>query len=516
MKKNLAFVALVTLTMTSCSTHQKFSWRAPASVHKNKLFEILDEVQVTLSRDMGARECHDSIEYYWKKLYELDSKTVALQSMSPEDMDEYIRSSFYIRLGIKERLKELERETSDDKKCLVSVKRAFMALRYVEDYLIEYSYQKDQKSDDHFVTLTGEGGHFLVNPKYSGFKSWQDLNGGDVLLSRGNAFSSAAIARIGQTDTQFSHLSLVHKDKDKIYTSEAHIEIGNVVAPIDVHLEQKNARTVVFRHSDKKLSELAGKITFDHVKKAQVGGSNIEYDFGMDYKDESRLFCSEVVYFGYRHASKQLGMEEVDIPEYKTRFNKGLVPFLQDLGIKVTNATVSKFDTFGPGDIQFDSRFDIVTEWRNPKKLRDSRFKDAILTKLFLWMENENYRFHPTVGTRLMSRFSTLARKSDTMVKILKWKYLLNRDISKEFPKNMTAKQMRLFLVLDEVGEYFYEELDQREKANKAPLSLGEMFDFLESLKEKDYKAWKKYHKKRILGSFIAPPKPKFHNLFHP
>lgn len=519
--KKIIMPLLVVSTMASCSNTSNFEWRGPASVHKHKLFEILEDIQISLGKNQSAKSCHKTIEYYWQKLYEIDVDVAALDQLSDEELNDYIKSSFYIRLGIKERLKELKNETEDDQNCLRSIKRAFTALRYVEDYLIEYRYTKSSpdKDDKDYITLTGKGGHFLVNPKFSDFESWKDLKSGDALLSRGNAFSSAAIARIGLTDTQFSHMSLVYKDKkDQLHTSEAHIEIGNVVAPISVHLDQKNARTVVFRADNERLADEAGAYMYKLVKTQQDKGKNIEYDFGMDYKNADRLFCSEVVYLGYKEAAKRLGLAGIEIPEYKTAFHKGLLKFLQTLGIKVDEKNIETFRTFGPGDIQFDSRFDIVAEWRNPVKLRDSRFKDAILTKLFIWMENEGYNFDPSTTTGILSRFSYMARRSDIMMSLLK--KFAKKDLEHQFPLNMSAKQMSLFLVLDEVGEYFYAELDKLEKEKKRPLGLKEMFDHLDKLKNEDHALWQKWRAQRYvpprdrIGQRIA--EPKFHRRFHP
>ncbi|MDP7319369.1 MAG: YiiX/YebB-like N1pC/P60 family cysteine hydrolase [Bacteriovoracaceae bacterium] len=483
------------------------------------LFEVLNKVNSTLELNLSAKECHQKIEYFWQKLYELDAQTVGFFDVSAKQIDYYIQSSFEVRLKIKEKLKKLRMNTDDEKKCLRSIKRAFTALRYVEDYLIEYRYQKlASNSQEDIQTLTGEGGHFLINPRFKGeFESWQDLKGGDVLLSRGNAFSSAAIARVGKTDTQFSHLSLVHQKQGALYTSEAHIEIGNVVAPIEVHLNQKNARTVVFRHQDSRLAAKAGEVAFNHIEKFQQRGRNIEYDFGMDYHDEKRLFCSEVIYYGYRHASLELGMKEVLIPKFKTTFEPSLLPFLQALGINVNRQTVKTFNTFGPGDIQFDDRFEMIAEWRNPKKLQDSRFKDAILTKLFDWMEQKQYEFDAPLLTGLISRFSLLARKSDFVTELLKSKFLLGTDLAKKFPRNMTVSQMKLFLVLDEVGEYFYQKLKKKEHNYGAPLSLAQMFNYLEELRVEDKKLWDHYQR-RYRGSRLGRTikKPAFHLLFHP
>ena len=60
-----------------------------------------------------------------------------------------------------------------------------------------------------------------------------------------------------------------------------------------------------------------------------------------------------------------------------------IAPFLKAIGVPANSENISSLDVFAPGDIQFDPHFELVAEWRNPKKLSESRYKDFILTKLF-------------------------------------------------------------------------------------------------------------------------------------
>src|SRR5690606_5762823 len=115
------------------------------------------------------------------------------------------KKSFSLRVSLKEELKNLNYNHKDGKACLTGAKEITKALRYIEDYFIEYLYQRSGRHQEEFITLAGSGVHFL---KVEGleFKDSNDLLEDDVLLSRGNAFTSAAIARIGQDDYQFSHM----------------------------------------------------------------------------------------------------------------------------------------------------------------------------------------------------------------------------------------------------------------------------------------------------------------------
>lgn len=519
--KKIISILMVSTFILGCTHEARFSSsRRPASVKFN-LENLLVKISSSIEEGTGSTlECSSKLTSYYQKLFNLRSNDVDMQKLSQKEIQNIISLSFESRLKIKEKMKLLEVGSKSSLKCLSSIKNIVRALRYVEDYMIELEYSSMSYFDKmEFVTLTGEGSLFLKNPKFE-FDGVQDLKSGDVILSRGNAYSSAAIARIGQNDTQFSHLALVYEHTDKkMYTIEAHIEIGSVVAPVQTNIDQKNARSVVFRHKDAKLSHLAAKIMFERVKKRQDRKKNIQYDFGMNYKDEKRIFCSEVVSEGFNKASKKLYNKELVLPQHKTHFNKGLIPFLQTLGIKVNSKNVEKFDTFGPGDIQFDSSFDIIAEWRNPKKMRDNRFKDAVLTKMFQWMENENYRLDPPAGIEVKSRFSWLMRRTPFVKKMLEEK----------FPMNMNSKQLRLFLTLDLVGEKFYNVVSDKQVASQKVLSPIEIYDILEQFKTNDFQRFMKYKQlvksSRKYGSKTKVPyhikkeiketRPVFHRYFH-
>ncbi|WP_127716137.1 hypothetical protein [Halobacteriovorax sp. HLS] len=514
-------VSLIFLALTGCSHSVDFkSSRRPAST-KIELQDLLDSFSSKLSAKNSLNFlCSDNLTNYYQNLLNVRGDDIDMESMDEDAMRDIVKSSFATRLELKKKISSFNKELLKDEGCLNSIKDMVRALRYVEDYMIEREYTKLSYIDKmEFVTLSGEGTLFLKNPKYR-FNGIQDLKSGDVILSRGNAYTSAAIARIGNTDTQFSHLSLVYEHTDgQLYTIEAHIEIGSVVKKIQVNVDQQNARSVVFRHHDSKLAHEAAKIMFHKVKKEQDKKKNIQYDFAMDYKNGKRIFCSEVVSHGFDLASKKLYGKSLDLPLHKTKFNKGLIPFLQTLGIQINESNVDSFDTFGPGDIQFEPSFDMVAEWRNPKKMKDNRFKDAILTKMFQWMENEKYELHPPAGIEVKSRFSWLMRRTPFVKKMLEEK----------FPLNMNSSQLRLFLVLDLVGEKFYDVISDQQVARGRVLSPIEIYDVLDQFKTNDYQRYMKYKqlvkKSRTYRSRREVPlkvkreiketRPVFHRYFH-
>ncbi|MFX5344442.1 hypothetical protein ABTC63_21645, partial [Acinetobacter baumannii] len=83
---------------------------------------------------------------------------------------------------------------------------------------------------------------------------------GDVILVRGQAHNSAAIARIGDVDSQFSHVGIVYQGDDgKLYKIQAMIEDGAVITPLGQALDHGLGRAVLFRYRDPKTAARAAK-----------------------------------------------------------------------------------------------------------------------------------------------------------------------------------------------------------------------------------------------------------------
>lgn len=493
MKKLLSITSLFLFAtlLVNCSSQ---SQRLPASLEKAEdLISIIDRMYDDTQKGVDTNlACAITGQSYYQLLFDLTSQNTDLSVFKQDELKEILTKSFYIRLKIKELLSVFSNSGTMAEECLSAARNITRALRYVEDYTQEFIIN-DQTE---FHALSGSGAHFL---KASGesFTDYNDLQSGDIILSRGNAFTSAAIARIAKNDAQFSHLSFVYRDPyGKLFTIESHIEIGVVIAPFQVHIDQGNSREVVFRYQDQELAHKAAEHMFNKVKTQSATGQNIEYDFGMDYHDNKRIFCSEVAYDGFNHVSKG----KVDVPMFKSKFNAGLIGFLNKMGIKISKSNIKTFETFAPGDLEFDPRFDLVAEWKDPTKMKQSRTRDAILTKMFEWIETKDYEFKAGAGISSKSILSWVLRRTP----------FIKRSLRHKFPKNMRVKQLKVFLTLDKIGESIEKEVNNFQDLSNHPLAPKELFVFLEGLRERDLKIYSKKKKKSIFHrSFRAKKKRK-------
>lgn len=454
----------------------------------NQMFDTIDRMILNSNVSMDSSgDCQNILEDYYGQLRAAQPDLLN-SKLSKDELKSYIKKTFGLKLKINERISELDYSNTYYKECLQKIKVMTQSLGYLEDYLIAKYYEDfDKKKLNHFEFRFP---YFLSSPKYHEFKGVNSLETGDIILTRAKTFGSAAIARIGKKDTHFSHLGIVYKnEKGELYTVESLIEHGLIVAPIKKHLKRKHFRTLVFRNKDRALGKKAARLIYEHALKRTKKG-RVDYDFTMDYKNHGNYFCSEVIHHAYKLATNG----KMQVPFFKTKINAGIVPFLNHIGVPVTKEDADSFDLFAPSDMQFDHRFEIVAEWRNPKQVFDIRFKDAILSNMFYWMERENYELRINGGHKFTSMLALGVRNTP----------LLGLTVKNLYPKNMKPRAIQAFLALDGVAKKLEKKVRKKEKDLGRLLDYTELYEYLEKVKNDDYKLWK------------AGKKSLFHKTFHP
>ncbi|MGK5086108.1 YiiX/YebB-like N1pC/P60 family cysteine hydrolase [Bdellovibrionota bacterium FG-2] len=215
-----------------------------------------------------------------------------------------IRNLFRSRLELRRKLALFSVAGGATEECVNSMRNVLRAVRFAEDYVGEFQVKPRPFNEKNpAVAFAGAEPHTMVNSYYLPFDIETSVRSGDVLLSRGAAFTSAAIARIGDVDSQFSHAALVYIDPKthEKYTIEAHIEIGVVVAPFRKYLKDGKVRSALFRFGDPELAHEAARIMYNKAKAAMDRGKNIPYDFSLEVKDpvyythllnERRHYCN--------------------------------------------------------------------------------------------------------------------------------------------------------------------------------------------------------------------------------
>lgn len=200
------------------------------------------------------------------------------------------------------------------------------------------------------------------------------IHSGDILISRGNAPTSALIARGNNYPGNFSHIALVHIDEKTgaAKTIEAHIEVGVVVLSAEEYLKDPKLRIMVLRpRADlpalQKDPMLPHKAATYALQKATAG--HIAYDFSMDYEDASKLFCSEVASDAYGEVGINLWMGISSIS------TEGTAKWLSYFGVEHT-------ETQEPADLEYDPQMQVVAEWRRPETLYQDHIDNAVIDVL--------------------------------------------------------------------------------------------------------------------------------------
>ncbi len=397
-----------------------------------------------------------------------------LKELSAQKTTELGQEIWDFKLKVHEKLREFHRADRLERDCANAYRGALRAVRFAEDLVQEHQLRHNPEKTPFPSSAFAEGNpHVKRNPAFGNFDLKKDLKSGDVLLTRGNAYTSAAIASLGEFDTQFSHMSLVYVDpQGKIWTVEAHIEVGSFVRPLEDHIKDNNFRTMIFRYDDPVLAAKAAEFAFQKVKAASDSKrGNIFYDFGFDNEDHQQLFCSEVVTWAFKEMSKGA----VKLPMWQSRLLLRKESFVRDIGITAS-------ESFVPADIEVEPRFTIIAEWRDANRINDSHEKDAVLQAMFKWAEDYDYKMQ-----QASSRTSLIYRNVAWPLRRVPG---LKKYFKDKLPINMSRELIGYFGVLESVAEFLQKELSKKNqetvKARNLPLLRDEMYYFLDELRLKD------------------------------
>lgn len=196
------------------------------------------------------------------------------------------------------------------------------------------------------------------------------LHSGDILLSRGNAPTSALIARGNDRPGSFSHVALLHvTPQGAAVVIESHIECGVTVSAFEKYLADTKLRILVLRLRADRPEMLADSMLPHKAAEAALLGASsrhIPYDFAMDGSDPREQFCSEVVLSAYADRGVRLWLGKTQIS------NPVAVAWLGSVGVR-------HFETEEPADLEQDPQLQLVCEWRQRDTLFKAHVDDAVI-----------------------------------------------------------------------------------------------------------------------------------------
>jgi hypothetical protein len=456
------------------------------------------------SSSFNSKTCAQDLDSIDDDLAHTSPSRFDLEKLKTEAQD-VVQELWLSRVELHKRYIKMTEEGAVSRECVDSVRRAFVATRFLEEFVGEWALSPGPVPANYKSSVwSGSFPAIVQAPDVPSV----ELRSGDLLLSRGDAFISAAIARIGDIEGQFSHLAMVYIDENtgKKYTIEAHIEVGVVAAPFEKYLADGKVRSTIFRFTgDPRVAHQAAKYMFERASKATAAGANIPYDFHFDLRDDSEVFCAEVAALGYRYATRG----QVELPRYQSTISAKHREFLDDIGM-------SGNSTFAPMDLEVDPRFALVGEWRDLARTQQSHRKDEVLTAMYAWMQEYHYVLDKSAWTKL---------KGTILWELRKWP-IFSELLKNKFPTNMMPRTIEASTAISDTAEILFNDLTERDEDQHRRTGLwltpAQMLETLEQLRIEDFSRWEKWESWQSRSMVSSDPqdpepdKPRFHEIFHP
>lgn len=488
--------SLFIVILNSCSSH---TVREPQSITTIDT-DLLSQLQ-TLDADLKIRQinstnCHP---YFQNALTSLQEDL--LQKIPIQNADSMARQITELTWGIR---LESHKQLSELTTCRTELRQLFFRLRSIEDMALDFVYRVPQLRATEIDDYQKQPTPLVDNEFFNGYlgpsgkleKLPVDFQSGDLMVTRGPSFFSAALGLIADHPSQLDHFVLINKDTSgRLNTIESYADTGGVSRfEMGFALRNANLRILLLRPKDGQVGAKAAQIMMNRTLEAdQDKRKQIRYDYVMNLEDEKRMTCSEVTYWGYRLASDGKFL----IPEEKSTVSPKLKQIFDKTGI-------SPKPMLTAGDIELDSRFDLVLEFRDPRLIQDSRVREGVMQSVFQWMKEKQYELRPTLSTLAINTIIYPTRRTPL------WPFIRRVTGSPDFPTDTPKGFLKTLSMMNDVGDILYNKLDKENRRHRNKTGWGmtqnQMKDFLERYREEDLKKYES-------GS---SPAPDFHFLFNP
>lgn len=319
-----------------------------------------------------------------------------------------------------------------------------------------------------------------------------ELESGDLLVTRGTSFFSATLSSITENPGDFSHFVLVHKNdqNQKIETLESYAQTGGIARyDLEFALKNENARILLLRPKFKPVAKKGAEYFYQQIlaeeKKLKP---RTKYDYNLDLTTEDKMTCSEIAYWSYLKASNGT----IRIPESKSALPESLGPIL-DL------AKIPRVPMLSPQDMEVDSRFETLAEFKDYRLVQDTRMRNAILRNIFSWVNNKNYKLHQSTKSFLLSYLIHPISRTPIWPMV---KGFLNITIPKEAPKGF----VRLLYQISDISENIYSKLSplnsNQMKETGFPMTKPQMDLAIEKIRIDDLAAFENNQKNTFHSYF--------------
>jgi hypothetical protein len=191
----------------------------------------------------------------------------------------------------------------------------------------------------------------------------------------------------------------------------------------------------------------------------------------MELGGDKELFCSKLVRKAFALATEQ----QVLLPTFTTRFDMKNRDFVERIGVTAR-------ETFAPADIELEPAFDLVAEWQDYRVTSRLRLQDLLMDRLFLWMDEHDYRFREDLPIKLIGYLGHLSGQLSNRAKDMM------AEVVPKVPPNMRRATIQAVAMLHKTAEPLLAELQSLERRSidrgGRPMHPRQVYEFLESKRE--------------------------------
>lgn len=463
------------------------------------------KAQIQDNRVLAPENCGTQLAAIVKRVNAFKAKNLDRAELKAA-AQEIIQNFWDSRLSLRKKMISFAQNNALNEQCVSGIRNTFAALRFMEEYSGVHMLSKQAwVNPKPQQVFSGGFPNMMFTPEYKKI----EFKSGDVLVSYGMAYGSAAISHVGDDGGTFSHLAMVYVDpKGTVYTIEAHPEFGVKVAEISKYLADGKGRSALYRHHDQEMAALAGKMIFDVAYPRDMAGKAIPYDFSMDLVDHDKaLFCTETASYAYEMAAAKLGRNNVHLPAFATTISMKSPYILDAFDIKERL-------TFAPSDMEVDPNFEMLAEWRDIPRARLMHHQQAALERQFNWLDTRNYIYYEDLKTAFESKALYAARHSKLFQGLVF--NLVPPDLSKKALQAVVNVYTTSDIILAKMMA-----LDKaQEKQSRGTLMTSqELLSNLEQLRADDLASYNAYQMERLYptgGEGNQLPSDQFSWYFRP
>lgn len=547
--RGVVLASLVTISyfvVLSCSTTARMpnSVDMPASLARftpiNQISSALSDLQTTKIDKNNCSAILGKLDQLYVDWAPLQSELKMIKTNGYSILEENFEARMLIH-------SYLDRMSQD---CLIQTKNLFRNMRAFEDSvgLITYADKQISSDDVKFaeepipLIETKHYRPYFIGPAFRKNSSpvekdmsqapFLDYKKGDLMITKGISLISGTISSVATPQSLFSHIVFVanyfetyevKKTKEQglsnvqtksnsdfvnangFGTLESYIGTGVNFFTMREALLNENARILILRAKDQKLATNA----HDYITKRVIETSQykveeeqkfregkitnlsepletlslkrkIRYDYKQDFSDNTDLSCEEIAFDAYKTASKN----KFVIPTKTSQVHMRDVKMAEDMGLH-------NGDMMFPSDMETDARFDIVLDWTDYRFIRDNWRKDAVMSEIFRWVNEENYIMN-TSGPSALGGLAWKARE----IKFL-WPWLSRiTSIPENWEPGVPVGGIKMVGNIKNAGGKILEEITRQDinffKKNNRWMTRSELRYYINEIRKVDLKTYQR------------------------